>query len=333
MAKASTLKIAVIGAGAWGTTLSILFKEKGHQVTLWIYEKELIEQLKEFRENKMFLPGFQLPASIRFTGNKEKTEGSDIFVFASPTPFLRIVASQFKKFVNPASLVVSVSKGIEEKTLKLPQEILKEELDPKKLAVLCGPNLSREIAKGLPAASVAASRDLEVAKSVQEAFMLERFRVYTNTDPCGVQLGGALKNVIAIAAGVADGLGLGNNALASLMIRGIAEITRLGVAMGANPLTFAGLSGAGDLIATCSSKLSRNHRVGEELAKGKKLSDVLARMKNVAEGVQTVKAAMDLGKKHGIELPVASEVYRLLYEGKNPFQCISDLMTRSATSE
>ena len=333
MPKANNRKIAVIGAGAWGTTLAILLAEKWHAVTLWAYEKELIEQIREFRENKLFLPGFQLPESIEVTEEIEQTKGSEVFVFAVPTQFLRTVAIRSKKVVDPRAVVVSVSKGIEDKTLKLPQDILKEELKIKNLAVLCGPNLSKEIAMGLPAASVAASQDMKIAKFVQDFFMLERFRIYTNSDPLGVQLGGALKNIIAIATGVADGLELGNNAIASLMIRGFAEITRLGVAMGANPKTFAGLSGMGDLVATCSSKLSRNHRVGEQLAKGRKLSEVRASMKHVAEGVMTTKAALALGKKHGVQLPVTSEIYQVLYEGKDPFQSMSDLMTRSATSE
>ena len=326
-------KISVIGAGAWGTTLAILLKEKGHEVILWAYEKELVELMKDFRENKLYLPGFQLPESIQVTGKIEDTRNSEIFVFGVPTQFLRMVASQTRKMVDKDAIVVSVSKGLEEKTLKLPQEILKEELRIKKIVVLCGPNISKEIAQGLPAASVVASEDMESAKQIQELFTLERFRVYINSDPIGVQLGGALKNIIAIACGVIYGLGLGKNALSALMVRGIAEITRLGVAMGANPSTFAGLSGAGDLIVTCSSTLSRNHRVGEQLAQGKKPAQILSSMKSVAEGVQTVKAALALGKKHKVELPVTHEVYQILYENKDPFRSITDLMTRAATSE
>lgn len=326
-------KVTVIGAGAWGTTLALLLAEKGHQVILWVYEKELIEQIKEFRENKLYLPGFQLPESIECTNRIEQVQNAEIFIFSVPTQFLRVTAAKFKKIINSKNLVISVSKGIEVKTLKLPMDILKEELNIRKIAVLCGPNLSKEIAMGLPAASVAASEDAALAKSVQDLLLLERFRIYTNSDPLGVQLGGALKNIIAIAAGIADGLELGNNAMSALMIRGIAEITRLGAAMGANPMTFAGLSGMGDLIATCSSKLSRNHRVGEMLAKGKKLPEILKCMKNVAEGIQTSKAALSLGKKHQIDLPVIRETYQALHEGKNPLQSITDLMTREPTGE
>jgi glycerol-3-phosphate dehydrogenase (NAD(P)+) len=229
--------------------------------------------------------------------------------------------------------MVSASKGIEEKSLRLPLEILSEELKNKNLCVLSGPNLSHEIAKGLPAASVAASREKGTAKAVQESLMLERFRVYTNTDIIGVQLGGSLKNIIAIAAGVADGLNLGDNAKAGLMIRGIAEITRLGVALGAKAETFAGLSGMGDLITTCSSRLSRNHFVGEQIAEGRKLPEILKEMKDIAEGVPTAVAARSLGKKHGVSMPITEQVYQTLYEGKAPYQAITDLMTRSATSE
>ncbi len=326
-------RTAVIGAGAWGTTLSILLAEKGHQVTLWAYEKELVPQMKEFRENKRFLPGFPLPDLVAVTFDIEEAQKAEICFLAVPTQFLRSVARQLAKVIGPSAIVVSASKGIEEKTLKLPLEILAEELSNDKLCVLSGPNLSQEIAKGMPAASVAASKDKAAAKAVQECLMQGRFRVYTNTDTVGVQLGGSLKNVIAIAAGVADGLDLGNNAKAGLMIRGLAEITRLGVALGAKAETFAGLSGMGDLIATCSSKLSRNHFVGEQIAKGRKLSEILKEMKDVAEGVPTTAAARALGKKHGASMPIAEEVYRALYEGKDPYRAITDLMTRSATSE
>jgi glycerol-3-phosphate dehydrogenase (NAD(P)+) len=326
-------KISVIGSGAWGTTLSILLAEKGHELVLWTYEKELLKPMQETRENKVFLPGFQLPESIEIVGEPKAASGSDIFIFAVPTQFLRSVAGQFKDFVKPDRIVVSASKGIELKTLKLPLEILKEELKLDRLAALSGPNLSAEIARGQPAASVIASKDEQIARSVQESLMAERFRLYLNPDPLGVQLGGALKNVIAIAAGVADGLELGNNAKAGLMIRGIAEITRLGAAMGADPKTFAGLSGMGDLIVTCVSKLSRNHYVGEQIARGKELKQILADMPDIAEGVPTAQAALSLGEKHKVALPVTREVYQVLYRGKDPFKSITDLMTRTPTSE
>ena len=326
-------KVSVIGAGAWGTTLAILLAEKGHEATLWVYEKELAAQMQETRENNIFLPGFQLPKTIQITATAAETKDAEVVFFVVPTHFLGSIAKRFKDIIRSNSLVISASKGIEEKSLSFPLDILKKDLKLKNLAVLSGPNLSAEIARGLPAASVVASEDPETAKSAQEVLMLERFRIYVNSDPLGVQLGGALKNIIAIAAGIADGLELGNNAKAGLLIRGIAEITRLGVALGANPKTFAGLSGMGDLITTCGSSLSRNHFVGEQLAKGKKLSEILAKMKNVAEGVPTTRAARSLGEKYKVQLPVTKEVFAILYQGKNPFQSISTLMTRTPTSE
>jgi glycerol-3-phosphate dehydrogenase (NAD(P)+) len=327
-------KCAVIGAGAWGTTLAILLAEKKNDVTLWVYEKELVQQITELRENKLFLPGFPLPENIEITGDEKTAAGSQILIFAVPTQFLAATARRFAGFINQESVLVAASKGIEQETLKLPLDILAEKLSTNnKLVALSGPNLSKEIAQGLPAASVAASTDQRLATMVQEVLMQERFRVYVNGDPLGVQLGGALKNVIAIAAGVADGLQLGNNAKAALLIRGFSEISRLGVAMGAKAQTFAGLSGMGDLITTCGSSLSRNHHVGEELAKGKKLNDILAGMKEVAEGVSTSKAAQALGKKYQVNMPVTDEVVKVLFERKTPNQSITDLMTRLPAQE
>ena len=315
-------RIAVIGAGAWGTTLSILLAEKGHEVKLWVYEKELVPKLKE-----------TLPVTIDLTTDLAATAGSEYYLLVVPTQFLRSVAKQLKKTIGRDAIIVSAGKGIEIASLKVPLEIIGEEISNENLVALSGPNLSAEIAKGLPAAAVAAAKDISLARAVQELMMLERFRVYTNDDPLGVQLGGALKNVIAIAAGIVDGLGLGNNAKAGIMIRGLAEITRLGVAMGAQAKTFAGLSGMGDLITTCASNLSRNHTVGEQIAKGKKLDEILACMNEVAEGVPTAKAALALGEKYKIDLPLTREVYRALYEGKSPYQAITDLMTRASKSE
>ncbi|OGB88925.1 glycerol-3-phosphate dehydrogenase [candidate division WOR-1 bacterium RIFCSPHIGHO2_01_FULL_53_15] len=327
------MNISVIGAGAWGTTLAILLAENKHEVTLWAYEPELVASLKEFRENKKFLPGFPLGKTIRLTGSPQAAADAEIFFLAVPTQFLRRVAGQFSTIIGERAIVVCASKGIEEKTLKLPLEILGEELKTRRLCALSGPNLSSEIARGLPAATVVASADGEAANKVQACLMNERFRVYTNADPIGVQLGGALKNVIAIAAGVADGLKLGDNAKAGLLIRGMAEIARLGAVMGARPETFAGLSGMGDLITTCSSKLSRNHQVGEKLAAGMKLADILKEMTAVAEGAPTAAAARALGKKLSIPLPIIEEVFEVLYENKDPYRAISSLMARTATSE
>ncbi|MBN2057506.1 MAG: NAD(P)-dependent glycerol-3-phosphate dehydrogenase [Candidatus Saganbacteria bacterium] len=327
----SPAKIMVIGAGAWGTTLAILLAEKGHEVTLWVFEPDLAEQMKELRENKIFLPGYQLPASLDII--TEPSNAAELFLFAVPTQFLRSTAGTWRKAAKKAQAVICASKGIEQNTLALPLTILEEELKTNKLAALSGPNLSAEIAQGKPAACVIASSDLSLARACQEVFTLERFRVYVNTDPIGVQLGGALKNIIAIAAGIADGLELGNNAKAALMIRGFAEIARLGTAMGADLTTFAGLSGMGDLITTCSSPLSRNHCVGEQLARGKDLKTILDGMKHVAEGLTTTKAALKLAEKLKVELPLTLEVHQVLYEGKSPFDSLNNLMTRTPTSE
>ncbi|MFH1826779.1 MAG: NAD(P)H-dependent glycerol-3-phosphate dehydrogenase [bacterium] len=326
-------KVSIIGAGAWGTTLATLFAENGNQVTLWVYEKDLAEEMSERRENKRFLPGFQLPESITVTNDLNQIKDTEIVVFVVPTQFLRSTAKQAAKVIGAKAIIVCASKGIEEKTLKLPLDILKDELKTNNLAVLSGPNLSKEIASGQPAATVVASDNEQTARIVQQALLQERLRVYTNDDPIGVELGGALKNIIAIAAGVSDGLELGDNAKSAIMIRGIAEISRLGVALGAKAETFAGLSGMGDLITTCSSKLSRNHRVGEQLAKGQSLADIQKDLKAVAEGVFTVKAALDLGKKLKVALPITQEVHAILYQNKKPFQAISDLMSRSAKQE
>ena len=326
-------KIAVLGAGAWGTTLAILLAEAGNEVTLWSFEKEVTDEINKTRENKIFLPGFQIPINIKVTNETKETKSAEIFLIVIPTQFLRSVCQTFKGIITSDKTIISASKGIELNTQKLPLQIIEEELNNKNLVALSGPNLSKEIAQGLPAAAVAASNNPQLAKMTQEILMLERFRVYASSDPLGVELGGALKNVIAIAAGVVDGLGLGENAKASLIIRGMAEISRLGKAMGAKQETFMGLSGMGDLITTCSSKLSRNHCVGEQISQGKKLKDILTSMKSIAEGVATTKAAMALAKKHQVEMPVTEEIYKVLYEAKNPQQSITDLMTRSATSE
>lgn len=326
-------RISIIGGGAWGTTLSILFAENGHQVTLWVYEKELVKEIRELRENKKFLPGFPLPENISATNDPANCGNADIYLFVTPTQFLASVANKFNKVIDPGSLIVSASKGIEKKSLRLPLDILKDELKVKNLAALSGPNLSKEIARGLPAATVVASENEKNAVFVQEALMQDRFRVYTNSDPLGVQLAGALKNIIAIAAGVADGLELGNNAKSGLLIRGITEITRLGVSLGAKANTFAGLSGMGDLITTCSSRLSRNHWVGEQIANGKKLADIIGSMNEVAEGVPTTQAALALGKRQKVNLPIINEVNNILHKDKDPYQAIADLMTRAATSE
>jgi glycerol-3-phosphate dehydrogenase (NAD(P)+) len=323
------MKISIIGAGAWGTTLALLFSQNQHEVKIWAFEKPVVDEINRSHENRTFLPGIQLGESISATNDLADLSKADILVYAVPTQFLR--KTVFKKISS--NIIICASKGIEENSLCLPLEILKQELQSENLVALSGPNLSKEISQGLPAAAVMASNNVNAAKTSQQALNSERFRIYSSNDPVGVQLGGALKNVIAIAAGISDGLGLGNNAKSALMVRGIAEITRLGIALGARPETFMGLSGMGDLITTCSSQLSRNHFVGEQIAKGKRLEEILKGMKAVAEGVPTTKAAVALAKKHKVELPIAQEVHKVLFENKKPYEAIAALMTRQIKSE
>jgi glycerol-3-phosphate dehydrogenase (NAD(P)+) len=326
-------KISVIGAGAWGTTLSILAAENKHTITIWSYEEDVAKSINELRENKKYLNGFQLSQNIDSTIDIKKAASSDIIILSTPSQYLRETLRNFSRFIKKDALIISAVKGLEIETQKRMSEVIKEELPCEKITVISGPNISKEIARGLPAATVAASADIENAKLVQQILNSSRFRVYTNTDVTGTELGGALKNVIAIAAGVADGLMLGNNAKSALMVRGITEIMRLGVAMGGKSETFGGLSGIGDLITTCESTLSRNHQVGVEIAKGRKLKDIIMKMYDVAEGVPTSKAAREISRKLKIEIPITEEVYSVLYEGKDPFKAISSLMQRELKNE
>ncbi len=326
-------KISVIGAGAWGTTLSILAAENGHTVDLWSFEKDVADGINEFRENKKYLNGFQLPQNIQATTDITAAAASDIILFVTPSPFLRKTIKAMAKIIRKDQVLVNAVKGLELETDKMMTDVIEEELSRKDYCVLSGPNISKEISRGLPAATVVASADIKTAKLIQTALNSKRFRVYTNDDVIGVELGGTLKNVIAIAAGVADGLMLGNNAKSALMVRGMTEITRLGVAMGGKAETFSGLSGMGDLITTCESTLSRNHFVGSEIGKGKKLKDIREKMYDIAEGVPTAKAARDLAKKMKIEMPITEEVYQVLYENKDPYKAISSLMSRGLKNE
>ena len=327
------MKIGIVGAGSWGTTLAILLAENKHEVQLWSYEKKIADEINLQKENKKYLPGYPISQLITATTVIEDLKDSEIVFFVSPSQHTREVAKKTSKIIKNDTVIVNAAKGLELGTLKTMTEVLFEELSSNKIVVLSGPNLSKEIARGYPAATVAASKDNASSEKLQNALMSNRFRIYTSTDTVGVELGGTLKNVIAIAAGILDGLWLGNNAKSALMVRGITEITKLGVAMGGNIQTFAGLSGMGDLITTCMSSLSRNHHVGEEIAKGKKLKDILSNMKEVAEGVTTTKAVKKLSEKHKIEMPISNEIYAVLFEDKNPTKAIETLMTRSPKSE
>jgi len=326
-------QVAVIGCGAWGTTLSILLTQATHSVRLWSYEKELVPEMQELRENKKYLPGFQLPQQIEVTHDLGAALlSAELVIFAVPSQYIGSVVKECRGKLPKGALLLSASKGIDEKTLKRPSEVIEEALKIKP-AVLSGPNLAHEIAQGMPAASVVASINPEVALQIQEILMLERFRVYTSRDPIGVEFGGALKNIVAIAAGAVDGLGFGDNTKSALIIRGIKEMSHLGVSLGAKAETFSGLSGMGDLITTCSSGLSRNHRVGFELAKGKKLEEILSSKQSVAEGVRTSKAAKKLSEKYKVEMPITTEVYEVLFKGKDVYQAMLALMSRAPTSE
>jgi glycerol-3-phosphate dehydrogenase (NAD(P)+) len=326
-------KISIIGSGAWGTTLSILAAENGHNVILWSYEKDVTDHVNKTRENIKYLNGFQLPQNIEATSDIKKAADCEIIIFATPSQWLRETSQNISRFVKEGTIILSAVKGLEVETQKRMSTVITEEISTGLISVISGPNISKEIARGLPAATVVASAGIETAMMIQRILNSKRFRVYTNNDVIGVELGGALKNVIAIAAGVVDGLMLGNNAKSALIVRGIAEIMRLGVALGGKSETFSGLSGIGDLITTCESTLSRNHQVGVEIAKGRKLNDIIKKMYDVAEGVPTAKAARELSRKMKIKMPITEEVYSVLYEGKDPFTAISSLMQRELKNE
>lgn len=331
------MKISVLGAGGWGTTLAISLHFNGHHVTLWEYRRGYAKELNKKRVNSQYLPGVPIPKEMIITHDlEEATDNKNLVILAVPSQFLRGVVEKIKHFGIRNSILVSVSKGIENGSLMTMSQMLKD-VDPylsdSQLAVLSGPSHAEEVSRRIPTAVVAASSDYETAASVQAAFMNSYFRVYSSTDILGVELGGAFKNVIAIGAGIIDGAGFGDNTKAAIMTRGVAEISRLGLAMGARPETFAGLSGMGDLIVTCMSKHSRNRYVGEQIGKGKKLKDVLKSMDMIAEGIETSRSASQLAKKNNIDTPITSEVYKILFEDKDPIKATTDLMTRGKKTE
>ncbi len=321
------MKAFIIGPTAWGLTLGLLFSKKGEAHILVRGEGEKLE-LEKNKESKR-LPGIDL-SPLRFTTEPEEIEKADILVIAVPSHRIGENLEKIKPYAKGKPILSGV-KGLDEDGRRM-SEIIKEKIPDSQVAVISGPNLSLEIARGLPAATVVASEDEELSKDIQKALSSERFRVYIQKDVIGVELGGALKNIIAIACGMSDGLGYGENAKASLMTRGIAEMIRLGVRMGAEPLTFSGLSGLGDLIATCSSPLSRNRRVGEELARGKKLEDIL-KTGITAEGIRTTKPALLLSKKHGVEMPITEEVGKVLFEELPPQKAVQNLLKRAPKPE
>ncbi len=328
------MKIAVIGSGSWGCAAAILLANKGNSVYLWSWQQEETDRLNADRENRLVLPGKPFPDNIICSHDMEKcVSGAELIVTVAPSPATRTTAKQLSPLVADGQIVVNLSKGLEESTLMRLSEVYAEEIPQAKIAVMSGPSHAEEVSVGLPTTNVAASCEPEVSKFIQNVFMNESFRVYTSDDVAGVELGGALKNVIALCSGISDGMGYGDNTRAALMTRGIAEIKRLGLAMGAKPETFAGLSGIGDLIVTCTSMHSRNHRAGILLGKGYSLSEALNEINMVVEGVNTAKAAYLLGKKHSVSMPITDEAYKILFEGKNAKTAVYDLMTRDKVSE
>jgi glycerol-3-phosphate dehydrogenase (NAD(P)+) len=331
-----TLNVAVLGAGSWGTALAKLLADKGYAVRLWARKPEQAAAIEADRENRRYLAGAPLPATLHATHDLAfALAGAQLVVSVVPSHGLRELVPQLVPLLGDAP-IVSASKGIENGTLKLVSQIFEELLPPAlhpRLTYLSGPSFAKEVAAGMPTVVVVAGRDAGVTATAQHAFATDRFRVYTSTDVVGVELGGALKNVIAIATGIGDGLGFGHNTRAALITRGLAEMGRLAVNMGGDPLTLAGLAGMGDLVLTCTGDLSRNRQVGIEIGRGRKLADVLAGMTMVAEGVKTARSAHELAAQRGVEMPIVHEVYRVLYEDRPPLEAMNALMTRGLKAE
>ncbi len=326
-------KISVIGSGSWGTTLANHLAEKGLHVTLWSYEKDLVNEIKRTGTNTIYLPGIPLSRNIDVTDNLEKALKHARYILSVvPTQFTRSVFSNAINSLSENAMIISASKGIEHGSLLTVSTIL-ENLTGRKVSVLSGPSFAEEVIKKLPTAVTIASPDNKTAMLLQDLFTTEYFRIYTNTDMLGVELGGALKNVMAIASGISDGLGLGTSTRAALITRGLAEMTRLGIAMGAREKTFGGLSGIGDLVLTCTGTLSRNYTVGFRLGRGETLDNILSSMKMVAEGVATSESAFELAKKHNVEMPIVEQIYLVIKENKKPSDAVRELMTRSPKSE
>ena len=329
--------LAVIGAGSWGTALAVHMAGQGFDVDQWVYEAEVIDQIKNHRENLTYLPGIKLPENIYPSHELEAVVGGqDVVLLVTPSHVMRNIVSRMAGSLKPGVILVSAAKGIENDSLMTMSQVMEDVL-PNELSVhkacLAGPSFAREVGEGLPTAVTAACPDREAARLLQEMFSSPLMRVYTSNDLVGVQLGGALKNIFAIGAGIADGLGIGTSARASLITRGLAEMSRLGVKMGANPLTFMGLAGVGDLVLTCTGDLSRNRTVGLKLGQGRKLPDILAEMKMVAEGVKTTRSTYDLAKREGVDMPLTEQIYKILYEDKSPKHALVDLMTRDLKEE
>ncbi|HKM22901.1 MAG TPA: NAD(P)H-dependent glycerol-3-phosphate dehydrogenase [Lachnospiraceae bacterium] len=327
-------KVSIIGAGSWGTALALLLHKNGHEVTVWSIVKAEIDMLNQEHEHKDKLPGVKLPQDMKFTNDlKEAVQGRELLVLAVPSPYTRSTSALLKDVVEAGQIIVDVAKGIEEKTLYTLSQIIKEEVPQANVAVLSGPSHAEEVGRGVPTTCVIGAKDQKTAEWLQNVFMNEAFRVYTSNDMLGIELGGALKNVVALAAGMADGLGYGDNTKAALITRGIAEIARLGIAMGGKSETFYGLTGIGDLIVTCASMHSRNRRAGILIGQGKSMQEAMDEVKMVVEGVYSTKAAVALAEKYHVEMPIIEQVNAILFEGKAADEAVRDLMIRDKKLE
>ena len=325
--------IAVIGAGSWGTTLACLLADNGNDVTLWVYEKDLADRIMSSRENDVFLPGYKVPDNLNISNDLEGTlKNANYILSVVPSQHTRAVFKDVVNVISSNAIIISASKGIETGTLLTVSEIFNEITD-NKVTAISGPSFAKEVIEKKPTAVTIASEDKEIGASLQKLFSNDYFRVYTNTDVMGAELGGALKNVMAIASGISDGLGLGSSSRAALITRGLTEMIRLGLVMGAREKTFGGLSGLGDLVLTCTGTLSRNYTVGHRLGKGEKLKDIVASMKMVAEGIATSESAYELARKHNVEMPIVEQIYKVINEGKDPVDAVHELMTRTLKSE
>jgi len=330
------ISAGIIGSGAWGTTLALLLARKGITTTIWEHNAERASEMQNTRVNRIFLPEMAFPDALQVTNSiAEATQRKDIIILVTPSQRLRSNLRLLQPFLAAGTILVSASKGIEIESLCRMTEVIEEEIPQSytRIAALSGPNLSKEVAQGMPAAAVVAAHEREIAIQVRALLTCDTFRVYTSHDIIGVELGGALKNIVAIGTGINDGLGYGENSKAAIITRGLAEISRLGIAAGANPLTFSGLAGIGDLVATCTSVLSRNHQLGRRLGAGEKLDDILASTHTVAEGVYTTRAALRLAQRYSIEMPITSQISQVLFEGLDPRKAVPQLMSRDLKHE
>ena len=328
------MKVSVIGSGGWGCALAKVLNDNRHTVTVWSKFEEEVITIKTANENVAKLPGITLPATLKYTSNlAEAINNQDILVLAVPSSYIRETAKAMKPFVTSRQIIVNVAKGIEDVNLKTLEEVIHDEIPHVEVAVLSGPSHAEEVAREIPTSVVVGSKNEKIVKQVQDAFMNENFRVYGSSDLVGIELGGALKNVIALAAGISDGLGFGDNTKAALMTRGISEISRLGEEMGADPMTFNGLSGIGDLIVTCTSMHSRNRRAGILIGQGKSLNEALDEVKMVVEGVYSAKAALGLAKKYKVDMPIIEKVNEVLFYKMDPRQAVAELMNREKKFE